>query len=141
MNQVVFYEDANGVSELWNFLDDLLQRSTGNKDARIQHKQIVYYIELLQKNGTRLPETITKNIIEDIWELRPGDNRVFYFYFRDNTFVLLHHFRKKSQKTPQREIDRAIAERDDFLSRKGGKQLFIVCPTDTFFEGSSSLST
>ena len=122
MNQVVFYEDANGVSELWNFLDDLLQRSTGNKDARIQHKQIVYYIELLQRNGTRLPETITKNIVEDIWELRPGDNRVFYFYFRDNTFVLLHHFRKKSQKTPQREIDRAIAERDDFLSRKGGKK-------------------
>ena len=122
MNQVVFYEDANGVSKLWNFLDDLLQRSAGNKDARIQHKQIVYYIELLQKNGTRLPETITKNINEDIWELRPGDNRVFYFYFRDNTFVLLHHFRKKSQKTPQREIDRAIAERDDFLSRKGGKK-------------------
>ena len=122
MYQVVFYEDAGGVSELWDFLDDLLQRSSGSKDARIQHKQIVYYIELLQKNGTRLPETITKNIIEDIWELRPGDNRVFYFYFRDNTFVLLHHFRKKSQKTPQREIDRAIAERDDFLSRKGGKK-------------------
>ena len=122
MYQVVFYEDANGASELWDFLGDLLQRSTGSKDARIQHKQIVYYIELLQKNGTRLPETITKNIIEDIWELRPGDNRVFYFYFRDNTFVLLHHFRKKSQKTPQREIDRAIAERDDFLSRKGGKK-------------------
>ena len=122
MNQVVFYEDANGVSELWNFLDDLLQRSSGSKDARIQHKQVVYYIELLQRNGTRLPETITKNIVEDIWELRPGDNRVFYFFFRDNTFVLLHHFRKKSQKTPQREIDRAIAERDDFLSRKGGKK-------------------
>ena len=122
MYQVVFYEDASGVSELWDFLDDLLQRSSGSKDARIQHKQIVYYIELLQRNGTRLPETIAKNIVEDIWELRPGDNRVFYFFFRDNTFVLLHHFRKKSQKTPQREIDRAIAERDDFLSRKGGKK-------------------
>ncbi|MEA4940319.1 MAG: type II toxin-antitoxin system RelE/ParE family toxin [Christensenella sp.] len=122
MYQFVFYEDASGVSELWDFLDDLLQRSSGSKDARIQHKQIVYYIELLQRNGTRLPETITKNIVEDIWELRPGDNRVFYFFFRDNTFVLLHHFRKKSQKTPQREIDRAIAERDDFLSRKGGKK-------------------
>lgn len=122
MYQVVFYEDASGVSELWDFLDDLLQRSSGSKDARIQHKQIVYYIELLQRNGTRLPETIAKNIVEDIWELRPGDNRVFYFFFRDNTFVLLHHFRKKSQKTPQREINRAITERDDFLSRKGGKK-------------------
>ena len=122
MYQIVFYEDDNGVSELWNFLDDLLQRSSSNKDARIQHKQIVYYIELLQSNGTRLPDTITKNIVQDIWELRPGNNRVFYFYFRDNTFVLLHHFLKKSQKTPQREIDRAISERDDFLSREGGKK-------------------
>lgn len=122
MYQIVFYEDATGVSELWEFLDDLLRRSSSNKDARIQHKQIVYYIDLLQNNGTRLPETITKNIADDIWELRPGNNRVFYFFFQDNTFVLLHHFRKKSQKTPQREIDRAIAERDDYLSRKGGKK-------------------
>ena len=120
MYQIVFYEDANGVSELWEFLNDLVRRSSSNKDARIQHKQIVYYIDLLQNNGTRLPETITKNIVDDIWELRPGDNRVFYFFFQDNTFVLLHHFRKKSQKTPQREINRAIAERDDYLSRKGG---------------------
>lgn len=121
MYQVVFYEDSNGRSELWDFLDDLLRKSAENKDARIQHKQMVYYIELLQRNGTRLPDTITKNIFQNIWELRPGDNRVFYFFFRDNTFVLLHHFRKKSQKTPQREIERAIAERDDFLSRLGGK--------------------
>lgn len=122
MYQVVFYEDANGHSELWDYLDELLHKSSNSKDARIQHKQIAYYIELLMKNGTRLPATITKNIVDDIWELRPGNNRVFYFFFRDNTFVLLHHFRKKTQKTPQREIDRAIAERDDYLSREGGKQ-------------------
>jgi hypothetical protein len=33
-------------------------------------------------------------------------------------FVLLHQFRKKSQKTPRREIDKAKAERDDYLARK-----------------------
>ena len=122
MYQIVFYEDARGVSELWNFLDDLLQRSSESKDARIQHKQIVYYIELLQRNGTRLPENITKNIIENIWELRPGDNRIFYFFHCNNTFVLLHSFRKKSQKTPKVEIERAIAERDDFLYRTRGNR-------------------
>jgi len=26
----------------------------------------------------------------DIWELRPGDSRVFFFYFVDKKFVLLH---------------------------------------------------
>ncbi|MGN0948008.1 MAG: type II toxin-antitoxin system RelE/ParE family toxin [Megasphaera sp.] len=37
---------------------------------------------------------------EDIWELRPGNNRVFYFYYDESQYVLLHHFRKKSQETP-----------------------------------------
>ncbi|WP_299802130.1 type II toxin-antitoxin system RelE/ParE family toxin [uncultured Ruminococcus sp.] len=77
------------------------------------------HIQLLQNNGTRLPNNITKHIEEDIWELRPGNNRVFYFYCCNDTFVLLHHFRKKTQKTPKREIEKAKSERDDYLFRKG----------------------
>lgn len=119
MFEIEFYEDSNGVSELWNFLDDLQKKAVTSKDARIQHDQISFYIELLQQNGTRLGKNITRHIVEDIWELRPGNNRVFYFYFGENTFVLLHQFHKKSQKTPQREIKRALAERDDWNSRHG----------------------
>ena len=60
-----------------------------------------------------------RNIEDDIWELRPGDNRVFYFFYdEDGKFVLLHHFKKKTQKTPKREIERAKAERDDYKARK-----------------------
>ena len=90
-----------------------------NKDARIQHKQIIQYIQLLEDHGTRLGEKITKHLDEDIWELRPGDNRVLFFYHKDDTFVLLHQFRKKTQKTPPREIAKAKHERDDWISRKG----------------------
>lgn len=36
----------------------------------------------------------------------------------DGKFVLLHHFKKKTQKTPKREIERAKAERDDYKARK-----------------------
>ena len=115
---VEFYENTAGKSELWDFLEELRVKSVNNKDARIQYKQISLYIQLLQDNGTRLPENITKHLDEDIWELRPGNNRVFYFYYKDDKFVLLHYFRKKSQKTPKREIDRAKAERDDYLARK-----------------------
>ena len=89
MYEIEFYETADGVSELWNFLDDLEQKAEKSK------------------------------VDEDIWELRPGNNRVLYFYFRDNKFVLLHQFRKKTQKTPRREIEKAKAERDDWVSRKG----------------------
>ena len=115
----MFYETSDGVSELWNFLDDLQQRASTNKDARIQHKQIIQYIQLLEDHGTRLGEKITKHLDEDIWELRPGDNRVLFFYHKDDTFVLLHQFRKKTQKTPPREIAKAKHERDDWISRKG----------------------
>lgn len=119
MYKIEFYETADGVSELWDFLDDLQKKSLTNKDARIQHKQIAQYIQLLEDHGTRLGEKITKHLDEDIWELRPGDNRVLFFYHKDDTYVLLHHFRKKTQKTPPREIAKAKSERDDWIKRKG----------------------
>lgn len=121
MFSVDFYQTTAGACDVLDFLEQLRTKNATSKDARIQYKQITYYIELLQQNGTRMPENITKHLEEDIWELRPGNNRVFYFYFKDDVFVLLHHFRKKSQKTPRKEIERAKAERDDYLRQKGVK--------------------
>ena len=118
MYNVEFYETQDGKSQIWEFLEELRIKAATSKDARIQHKQASLYIELLQQNGTRLNENITKHLEDGIWELRPGINRVFYFFFQDNTFVLLHQFRKKTQKTPKREIEKAKRERDDYLFRK-----------------------
>ncbi len=76
---------------------------------------------LLKHDGTRLPEKITKYLQGDIWELRPGSNRVMYFYFKNDTYVLLHMFKKKTQKTPKSEIEKAIKECNDYKERNGGK--------------------
>ena len=122
MYTVEFYENAIGESDVWDFLEELRIKAETNKDARIQYKQISFYIQLLQDNGTRLPDNITKHIDDGIWELRPGSNRVLYFFFKNNTFVLLHHFRKKTQKTPRPEIEKAKTERADFLSREEQKR-------------------
>ncbi len=121
MFTIDFYQTSSGECAVLDFLEDLRRKVSSSKDARVQYKQIAYYIELLENNGTRMSENITKHLDEDIWELRPGNNRVFYFFFKDDTFVLLHHFRKKSQKTPKREIERAKSERDDYLRQKGAK--------------------
>lgn len=115
---IIFYEKENGKSEIWDFLEKLRKKSSHNKDARIQYKQISLYIELLQNNGTTLPNNITKHIEEDIWELRPGNNRIFYFYSDEKSFILLHIFRKKTPKTPRREIEKAKSERNDYISRR-----------------------
>lgn len=116
---IIFYERENGKSEIWDLLEKLRKKSNTDKNARIQYKQITLYIELLQNNGTFLPDNITKHIEENIWELRPGNNRIFYFFHDDKNFVLLHSFRKKTQKTPHREIEKAKSEREDYLKRRG----------------------
>ena len=116
INNVVFYEDIDGKSELYDEIIELTKKAETNKDIRIQIKQINYYINLL-RNGVKLPQNIAKHISEEIWELRPGKNRILYFYFEKNTFVLLHMFRKKSKKTPISEIEKAKIECKDYIKR------------------------
>ena len=122
MFNIDFYETSDGHSDIQEFLDSLRVKAVSVKDARIQYGQIARCIELLQENGTNLPVQIAKHLDEEIWELRPGDNRVLFFYFNEGTYVLLHHFRKKTQKTPPREIARAKSEMKDYISRKEAKQ-------------------
>lgn len=102
MYNIEFYEDSNGRSELWEFLESLRVKAATNKDARIQYKQISLYIQLLEDNGTRLNENITKHLDDDIWELRPGNNRVLYFYFQNDTFVLCINFARKLKNSQAR---------------------------------------
>ena len=58
-----------------------------------------------------------KHIEDDLWELRPLSNRIFFFYWKDNKFVLVHHYIKKSQKAPKKEIEKAKRNIKDWLER------------------------
>ncbi|MDR1017481.1 MAG: type II toxin-antitoxin system RelE/ParE family toxin [Lachnospiraceae bacterium] len=118
MNYTVeIYEKADGSSELRNYISLLDTRADYDKNARIQFKQISYAIELLTIRGTRNSSDVTKHIQDGIWELRPGGNRILYFFFGEDKFILLHMFRKKTQKTPKREIEKAKRERADYILR------------------------
>lgn len=119
MYKVELYFDEKGRCPIREFLQELNERAKTNKDARVQLKQLLYSVERLKQSGTRAGKDITKHIEGDIWELRPGNNRVFFFGWKGNTFVLLHSFRKKSQKTPQKEIDQAKREMEDWIRRHG----------------------
>lgn len=88
-----------------------------SKNDRIRSEKILTYIRVLQEYGTRASEPYVKHIEDDIWELRPLDDRIFFFYFKDNTFILLHHFLKKTKKTPRREIEQAKKNQTDHLER------------------------
>ena len=49
--------------------------------------------------------------------IRPLRERIFFVAWVDDSFVLLHQFMKKSQKTPLREIEKAKREFADLTER------------------------
>ncbi len=119
MFQVKFYEDRQGRLPIRDLLIELRDKSGTSKDARIQYEKMVTYLRALRLYGTRTGEPVVKHIDGTLWELRPLAHRVLFFHWTGNTFVLLHHFIKKTQKTPAREIEQARRNMRDFLERSG----------------------
>lgn len=117
MFEIRFYLNEKGESEIVKWMEDLSKKAATNKDSRINLNKLYLYFGLLKEKGTHAGEPYMKYLEDGIWELRPVDNRVLFFYWENNTFVLLHYFRKKTQKTPKREIEQAKRNRDDFLRR------------------------
>ena len=119
MYEVEFYYDRNNKSEIVDYLDELKEKGETSKSERINRDKILAFIIALKQYGTRIGQPIVKHIDGSIWELRPLANRIFFFYWKDNKFVLLHHFIKKTQKTPLREIEQARAKMKDYIERYG----------------------
>lgn len=64
-------------------------------------------------------EPYMKHLEDNIWELRPMRDRIFFAAYTGSGYVLLHSFMKKTQKTPKREIVKAKREWKDFKERNG----------------------
>ena len=114
--QVEYYKKENGKMPVLDFLLTL--------NPKIRAKAFSE-IELLEKHGTLLREPYAKYVVgnkyKGLFELRvkfsTDITRIFYFTFRNNTFVLLHGFSKKTEKTPLSELDRAIRYKQDYERR------------------------
>ena len=92
MYEISFYEDEKGNSDIKELIEKLRDKSKKDKDARINYHKIVAYIDLLEEYGTGIGEPVTKH--------------------------LLHHFTKKTRKTPKREIEKAKREIEDYKRRR-----------------------
>lgn len=68
---------------------------------------------------------------EKIWEFVKGDIRVLWFYGAGNRIIICTHgFIKKSQKTPQKEINRAISIKEQYLKAEKNKTIEIIEDSD-----------
>ena len=83
-------------------------------------------MEILDEKWTTLREPYSAPIDDGIFELRTkqGTNiiRNLYFFFVGNKIIVTHGFRKKTQKTPPGEIERAKEYRKDYLAKHPQKE-------------------
>ena len=93
---IIFYKDKRGRQPIVEYIREL--DNTKTKDARIKLKKIRTCIELLEKHGTSVGEPYMKHLAGEIWELRPLKDRILFAAYNEGSFVLLHHFRKETQK-------------------------------------------
>ena len=108
-----FYYKENGDHPAKEFMLSL--------DKKLRAK-LADTIMILQDNGYELREPYSKHISEGIFELRAKQGsditRVMYFFYVDRHIILTNGFIKKTQKTPQSEIEKAKRYRTDYLKRK-----------------------
>lgn len=115
-SDIEFYAKENGSIPVLDFLLSLQPKMRAKAYSEI---------ELLKKNGSELREPYVKalkgNNNKGIYELRikfsSDISRIFYFSFSNNKFILLNGFVKKTEKTPEKEIERARKYKLDYERR------------------------
>lgn len=112
-----FYTRPNGHTEFLEYLESL------NKKERAK---LLAIIEMISTYGISIgiQHNWIKRIDKNLYEVRSrvGNNqqRGLYFHVEENRYIITHGFTKKTQKTPQREIDHAKELRLEYLKNKEG---------------------
>ena len=102
---IIYFESSRGENFVEKFINE--------QKEEIKAKYIGM-IDFLEEYGPFLSRKYTKKIKKDLYELRitcKEQIRVLYT-IQGRTMILLHAFKKKTQKTPLKEIKTAILRLD-----------------------------
>jgi len=84
-------------------------------------RKVFYVIDML-KTQERVNAKFVKYLRDEIFELRAehGGNifRVFFIFDDGNVVMLFNGFQKKTQKTPEKEINKAIQLKKEYYAGK-----------------------
>ena len=85
----------------------------------------IQYALLLLKTQERLSVKFAKHIRDGLYELRIEYNgniyRVFFIFDEGSVVVLFNGFQKKTDKTPDNQIQKALTIKDEYYADKQSK--------------------
>ena len=80
------------------------------------------YILSLLETGDRMPVKFMKYIRDELYELRMEYEgniyRIFFIFDKGQIVVLFNGFQKKTEKIPQKEIDKALKLKNEYYAYK-----------------------
>ncbi len=117
MYKIVIYKTLYGFEPVSDHLRSI--SVSEDKDSRIRMNKIRDYIKILEEKGTFAGRPYVRHVRREIWELRPLNERILFAVCKEKTIVLLHAFKKKTKKTPAKELFKAESEFNDFKRRSG----------------------
>ena len=95
LSNIYYFVDERGKNPVKEFISSL--------KVKEQAKVFAYINELLQQ-GHNLRRPIADYLGEGIYELRPKDNRIFYFFFLKDSAVLVHAIKKRTASIPKNDL-------------------------------------
>ena len=112
--QVVYYLDKKGGDPVWEFISKL---------SRDERDKCFEYIAYLEEMGEQVRRPVGDYLGGKLYELRPKQTRIIYFFMLKDYTVLVHAFRKKTNVVPDWEIRTALRNMEDFINRHQKGQL------------------
>ena len=104
------------------FYKDYFEKFFIKQREKVKDK-IVWTFELIEELE-RIPETYLKHLenTDGLYGIRVQSGRdifrIFCFFDEGKLVVTINGFQKKSQKTPKKEIERALKIRDEYENEK-----------------------
>lgn len=113
--ELVPYISENGRNYFQEYMDEL--KSSKPKLFKRTENNLIK----LKILGNKIKDSSSKNLEDGIFELRSesqeGWSRIFYFFDEGKVIILANGFDKKSNKTPQSELNRAKELKKDYERR------------------------
>ena len=106
--RVVYFVDTRGRSPV---LEDL------RKLTDEEQKKVLAYVSFLRERGEELRRPMADYVGDKLYELRPKAHRALYFFMLKDYAVVVHLFRKKTNRLPDAEKRIALSRMADFLRR------------------------